>query len=135
MMNDEHIPTGDLFMRQDTHVITRFIAILLLVIPGLLATFGFLTMKNVIFDYIADHGNDSLAAPSFGWLPFLGGFIMFAIGVAFIGGWVFYRDRKRNYVAPRFRKKKGPRPASFKPMIDQQANAREVSSSEPPASP
>ncbi|GAC43708.1 DUF2627 domain-containing protein [Paenibacillus popilliae] len=122
-------------MRQDTQVIARFFAILLLVIPGLLATFGFLTMKNVIFDYIADCGNDGLAAPSFGWLPFLGGFIMFAIGVAFIGGWVFYRDRKRNYVASRFRKKKGLRPASFKPMIDQQNNARNGSSSEPPASP
>jgi len=31
------------------------------------------------------------------------GFILFAIGVSFIGGWTFFRDRKRNYVAPRFK--------------------------------
>ena len=90
--------------------IARFIAVLLLVIPGLLATYGFLLMKNAFFQYIADHGNLSIESPAFEWLPFLGGLVLFLGGVSFIGGWIFYRDRKRNYVAPRFKKKR-PRPA------------------------
>ncbi|MCE5173589.1 DUF2627 domain-containing protein [Paenibacillus profundus] len=98
---------------KQTHVITRFIAILLLVLPGIAATYGFLVMKNVIFQYIADKGNDAIANPAFGWLSLLGGLVLFLIGAGFIGGWIFYRDRKRNYVAARFRKKR-PKPASLK---------------------
>lgn len=95
--------------------LTRFIAILLLVIPGIAATYGFLVMKNVIFQYLSDLGNDHLAtsAPVFGWLKFIGGLLLFAAGTGFIGGWIFFRDRKRNYVAVRFKKKKGPRPAGL----------------------
>lgn len=91
------------------NVILRFAAVLLLVIPGFFATYGFLLMKNAIFHYFADFGDDSVI-PSFHWLGFLGGFVLFIAGVGFIGGWIFFRDRKRNYVAPRFRKKR-PRPA------------------------
>lgn len=84
--------------------ISRFIAILLLVIPGLAATYGFLLMKDALFNYFSAHG--SAISPSFAWLPFLGGLVLFAFGILFIGGWTFYRDRKRNYVAPRFKKKR-----------------------------
>jgi len=94
-------------------VIQRLIAVLILVIPGLLACFGFLRMKNAIFDYIADIGNDAIVH-SFNWLSFLLGLVMFGAGAGFIGGWIFFRDRKRNYVAPRFKKKR-PRPQ--KPQV------------------
>jgi len=77
---------------------SRFFAVLLLVIPGWMATYGFLLMKNSVFE--------SFGPPAFPWLKFLGGLILFALGVGFIGGWIFYRDRKRNYVAPRFKEKK-----------------------------
>jgi hypothetical protein len=80
---------------------SRFIAVLLLVIPGWMATYGFLLMKNSVF---ASFGPGSLP-----WLKFIGGLLLFAAGVAFIGGWIFYRDRKRNYVSPRFREKKKQR--------------------------
>ena len=80
---------------------SRFIAVLLLVIPGWMATYGFLLMKNSVF---ASFGPGALP-----WLKFIGGLLLFAAGVAFIGGWIFYRDRKRNYVAPRFREKKKQR--------------------------
>ncbi|SYX84758.1 DUF2627 domain-containing protein [Paenibacillus alvei] len=103
---------------KQTHVITRFIAVLLLVIPGVTATSGFLLMKNAVFDYVVDHGNDKLSAPAFQWLPFTAGLLLFIIGVGFIGGWIFYRDRKRNYVASRFRAKKSPKPQSFRPSAD-----------------
>ncbi|WP_314585290.1 DUF2627 domain-containing protein [Paenibacillus terrigena] len=86
-------------------MISRFIAILLLVIPGLAATYGFLLMKDALFNYFSEHGNTGLS-PDFAWLPFLGGLVLFAFGIIFIGGWTFYRDRKRNYVAPRFKKKR-----------------------------
>jgi hypothetical protein len=42
------------------------------------------------------------------WGKLLLGLILFAAGVAFIGGWIFFRDRKRNYVAPRFKAKRKP---------------------------
>ncbi|MEI7024644.1 DUF2627 domain-containing protein [Paenibacillus sp. y28] len=75
----------------------RFIAILILVIPGIVATYGFLGMKDAIFSLVGGAGML--------WGKFIIGFILFVIGVAFIGGWIFFRDRKNNYVAPRFRDK------------------------------
>lgn len=76
----------------------RFIAILLLVIPGLTATYGFLSMKD------AFSLNSTQTATCCGEI-FLG-FILFLLGVAFIGGWTFFRDRKRNYLAPKFKAKR-----------------------------
>jgi hypothetical protein len=89
-------------------VIGRFIAIMLLVIPGLAATYGFLLMKDAVYLYFTSFGDDA-AGRIFSWGKFIGGFVLFALGVGFIGGWTFFRDRKRNYVAPRFREKR-PRP-------------------------
>ncbi|GAA0832914.1 DUF2627 domain-containing protein [Paenibacillus glucanolyticus] len=87
-------------------LISRFIAILILVIPGFMAMKGFLMMKDAVFLYISVHGDDSVANPAFGWLPFLGGLALFVIGISFLGGWILFRDRKRNYVGPRFKKKR-----------------------------
>lgn len=78
----------------------RFIAILLLVIPGLMATYGFLAMKDAFFAQFDAETGHML------WGKFILGFILFLIGVSFIGGWTFFRDRKRNYVAPRFKAKR-----------------------------
>ncbi|MGN7761649.1 DUF2627 domain-containing protein [Paenibacillus sp. 22594] len=83
---------------------TRFIAILILVIPGLLAMKGFLMMKDDIFNYISMHGDDK-ATPVFAWLHFGGGLLLFLAGMSFLGGWILTRDRKRNYVGPRFKEK------------------------------
>lgn len=93
-------------------ILQRLIAILLLVIPGIGAAYGFLLMKDALFDYFADMGDVSIT-PSFAWGWFILGAFLFLIGIAFIGGWVFYRDRKRNYLSPRFLPKRPPRP---KPM-------------------
>lgn len=89
-------------------VVARFIAVLLLVIPGLGATYGFLLMKDALFHFFASFGEDVSAHP-FEWWRFIIGLVLFLIGVGFIGGWTFFRDRKRNYLAPRFKKKR-PRP-------------------------
>lgn len=75
---------------------TRLIALLILVIPGAIAAIGVKLMRDTIFNYI----NSPFTAL---WQQLLTGFLGFLLGVTFIGGWVFYRDRKRNYVANRFR--------------------------------
>jgi hypothetical protein len=80
----------------------RFIAVLMLVIPGAMATYGFLAMKDAWFAQFAA----AEANPHILWGKFVIGLILFLAGVAFIGGWTFFRDRKRNYVAPRFKAKR-----------------------------
>ncbi|WP_159882247.1 DUF2627 domain-containing protein [Paenibacillus puerhi] len=86
-------------------VIQRFVAMLLLVIPGLMATYGFLAMKDAWFaQFEVSGGSGSIL-----WWKLLLGIVLFGLGVAFIGGWIFFRDRKRNYVAPRFRQKRKKR--------------------------
>jgi hypothetical protein len=89
-----------MFMMKET--IKRFIAVLLLFIPGITATYGFLAMKDAFF---AQFGAAE-ANPHIQWGKMILGFILFALGVGFIGGWTFFRDRKRNYVAPRFKPKR-----------------------------
>lgn len=82
----------------------RLMAVLLLVIPGFIATWGFKTIRDVLFNYTADAGNEEIIA-RLDWPMLLLGIAAFIGGVAFVAGWVFYRDRKRNYVAPRFKAK------------------------------
>lgn len=88
-------------------VFARFVAILVLVIPGLMAMKGFLMMKDALFLYYAEHGNEQIS-PGFQWLSFGGGLVLFAAGMSFLGGWILFRDRKRNYVGPRFRSTSAP---------------------------
>jgi hypothetical protein len=90
-------------------IVQRLIAILLLVIPGLGAAYGFLLMKDALFDYFAKMGGVDAKTPDFGWGSFIVGALLFLIGIAFIGGWTFFRDRKRNYLSSRFRPQT-PRP-------------------------
>jgi hypothetical protein len=90
--------------------IQRLIAILLLVIPGLGAAYGFLLMKDSLYDYFAQMGSVDSTNPDFTWGRFIIGAILFLLGIGFIGGWTFFRDRKRNYLTSRF-STKTPRPA------------------------
>jgi threonine/homoserine/homoserine lactone efflux protein len=82
--------------------VKRFIAVFFLIVPGFMATYGFLLMKNAFF---AQFGPDELD-PHFMWGKFIIGLVLFALGVSFIGGWILFRDRKHNYVAPRFKAKR-----------------------------
>lgn len=83
----------------------RLIAVLLLAIPGVTAAYGFLEMKDALYDYFWAHGDENIV-PNLQWIKLILGFVIFALSVSFIGGWIFFRDRKRNYVAPRFKEKK-----------------------------
>lgn len=76
----------------------RFIALMLLVIPGVIAGYGIKLMRDTIFQILHS------PFPNYG-LQFLVGLIICILGIAFIGGFIFHRDRKNNKVAPRFQKK------------------------------
>lgn len=76
----------------------RIIALILLVLPGILAGYGIKLMRDMLFG--------TLQPPfPYLWLQFLGGLIFFIIGLAFIGGFILHRDRKRNKVQDRFKKR------------------------------
>ncbi|URN94195.1 MAG: DUF2627 domain-containing protein [Candidatus Pristimantibacillus lignocellulolyticus] len=91
--------------------VQRIIAMFLLVIPGLIACFGFLKVKDSLYDYYISFGIEGVD-PSLQWWKLILGLIMFVAGTGFIAGWTFFRDRKRNYVATRFKVKreKPPKP-------------------------
>ncbi|GIN38313.1 MULTISPECIES: DUF2627 domain-containing protein [Heyndrickxia] len=76
----------------------RLFALIIMVIPGIIAAIGIKLMRDMLFGI--------LQAPfPYLWLQFLIGFIFFLGGLGFIAGFVFYRDRKRNKVQKRFVKK------------------------------
>ncbi|MDP4161620.1 MAG: DUF2627 domain-containing protein [Bacillota bacterium] len=76
----------------------RFIALIIMVIPGFLAALGIKLMRDMLFG--------RLQAPfsSYG-LQFLSGLVLFIGGLWFVAGFILYRDRKRNKVQSRFRTK------------------------------
>jgi hypothetical protein len=78
-------------------MISRFIAIIILVIPGLTAMIGFLKIKDAVFLYYSQHGNSALVQPTFDWFNFIVGFLLFAVGIGFLAGWIYSRDQKRSY--------------------------------------
>jgi TRAP-type C4-dicarboxylate transport system permease small subunit len=73
----------------------RFVALLILVIPGALGVYGWTLMRNSFF---------TLLEPDirFQWLYFFSGLFLFVLALLFIGGFIFYRDKKRKRVQNRF---------------------------------
>jgi hypothetical protein len=76
----------------------RLLALLILLIPGIMAAYGIKWMRDTVF------GIMSSPFP-FLWLQFLAGLIFFIVGLGFIGGFILHRDRKRGKVQQRFQKK------------------------------
>lgn len=77
----------------------RMIALIILLIPGVIAAYGIKLMRDMFFGLQVS------------WLPSLAlqfflGLIMFFAGLSFIGGFLLHRDRKKNKVQQRFVKKK-----------------------------
>lgn len=67
----------------------RFIAILLIFIPGALGAFGIKLMRDALFaDVYPLLVNETL--------QFIVGLILFIFGFGFVGGFIFHRDKKRN---------------------------------------
>jgi hypothetical protein len=83
----------------------RIIALIILLIPGFFAALGIKWMRDTLFGILHP-------PVPFLWLQFLCGFVFFALGLGFIGGFILHRDRKRNKVQPRFQKKQKSDPSS-----------------------
>ena len=77
----------------------RIIALLILLIPGILAGYGIKLMRDMIFG-ILQSPFSSL------FLQFSVGLLLFLIGLGFVAGFILHRDRKRNKVQNRFQKDK-----------------------------
>ncbi|MDR4435640.1 DUF2627 domain-containing protein [Bacillus tequilensis] len=77
---------------------SRLLALLILVLPGAISALGIKLMRDSLFG----HTIKPFAAL---WLQALSGFIFFAFGLYVLAGFILYRDRKRNQVSPRFRKR------------------------------
>ncbi|KIL49034.1 hypothetical protein KP77_22450 [Jeotgalibacillus alimentarius] len=77
----------------------RIIALIILLIPGVIAAYGIKLMRDMFF------GLQASWIPSLA-LQFLLGLLMFLAGLSFIGGFLLHRDRKKNKVQQRFIKKK-----------------------------
>ncbi|GEN33442.1 MULTISPECIES: DUF2627 domain-containing protein [Aneurinibacillus] len=81
-------------------MLLRFVAVLIIyVIPGAVAAYGFKTMRDTLYLYFDPAVNQFLLG------KFFLGFVLFVIGVAIIAGFILHRDRKKNLVQPRFQKK------------------------------
>jgi hypothetical protein len=75
----------------------RIIALLIMVIPGVIAAFGIKLMRDMLFGQTVE---PFTSLP----LQFFIGFILFASGLSFVAGFVLYRDRKRKKVQRRFQR-------------------------------
>lgn len=76
-----------------------FALIIIYVIPGWIAAYGFKLMRDTLYLYF----DPNIHAFKTG--QFFLGMLLFVAGVAFIGGYILYKDRKRKLVQPRFQKK------------------------------
>ena len=65
----------------------KYIALLILVIPGILAGLGIKWMRDAVFGQLVPE-------LQFIWLQFLLGLIFFIFGVVFIGGYILHREKK-----------------------------------------
>lgn len=66
---------------------SRIIAIIILFIPGIVAAIGIKLMRDAMFEEF----NELFLHAG---IQFSIGFVLFAAGVLFLGGFIVYRDRK-----------------------------------------
>jgi len=69
----------------------RIIAATLLLIPGVIAAFGIKLMRDTLFD-------DFYPILLTKGIQFIVGLILFVGGIAFLGGYIYHRDRKRQRI-------------------------------------
>ncbi|TYR82474.1 DUF2627 domain-containing protein [Priestia megaterium] len=75
----------------------RILALLILLIPGVLAGYGIKLMRDMVF---------GILQPPFTslFIQFSIGFLFFVGGLGFVAGFILHRDRKRQKVQSRFQK-------------------------------
>lgn len=79
----------------------RVIAICIVVAPVLLSVYGIKQMRDTFFGYI------NSPYPTL-WMQFVVGLLLFLFGLFLIGNFIFYRDKKRNKVQPKFTHREKP---------------------------
>jgi predicted membrane protein len=79
-------------------LVRLFALIIIYVIPGAIAAYGFKLMRDTLYLYFDPNIH------TFQTGQFLFGAVLFIVGVSFIGGYILHKDRKRRLVQPRFRK-------------------------------
>lgn len=108
-------------------LIRRSLALLLLAAVGLATALGIEWLKEAFFS--------GLAGTGVSWARVVGGLVLFFGGLAFLGGLIFYRDAKRNYLQPRFlkwyRKKMRSRNARGADASTRRAGARSLPTKKP----
>lgn len=72
-------------------MLLRLVAWAILLIPGILAVIGLKLMRDSFFGTLTWDWLFSV------WVQFFCGLILFGCGIAFIGGFIYYRDKKRQY--------------------------------------
>ncbi|MHA6251021.1 DUF2627 family protein [Oceanobacillus sp. CAU 1775] len=65
----------------------RNFAILVLLIPGIIAAIGIKLMRDTMFDTF-------YAIFFYSWIQFVVGLLLFVGGIVFLGGFIVFRDRK-----------------------------------------
>jgi hypothetical protein len=77
----------------------RIIALIIVLIPGILAAVGIKLMRDMLFGIIQAPFPNLL-------FQFFVGFLFFVCGLGFVAGFIFHRDRKRSKVQKRFKNSK-----------------------------
>lgn len=67
----------------------RFIAVLVLFIPGIIGAYGIKLMRDALFSEVYTLMYNET-------IQFIVGLVMFIVGFSFVAGFIFHRDKKRN---------------------------------------
>lgn len=78
---------------------SRIIAVIIMFTPGIIGAFGIKLMRDALFAEVSPILFNEV-------IQFIIGFIMFAAGLAFIGGFIYHRDKKNQLVKDRTKKNK-----------------------------
>ncbi len=73
---------------------SRIIAVIIMFTPGIIGAFGIKLMRDALFVEVSPILFNEI-------IQFIIGFIMFAAGLAFIGGFIYHRDKKNQLVKDR----------------------------------
>ena len=77
---------------------SRILAVIVMFTPGVIGAFGIKLMRDALFAEVSPILFNEI-------IQFIIGFIMFAIGLAFIGGFIYHRDKKKQLIKERDKSK------------------------------
>ncbi|HLR73235.1 MAG TPA: DUF2627 domain-containing protein [Pseudogracilibacillus sp.] len=77
---------------------SRIFAVIVMFTPGVIGAFGIKLMRDAVFAEVSPILFNEI-------IQFIIGFIMFAIGLAFIGGFIYHRDKKKQLIKERNKSK------------------------------